>query len=80
MANTWYYKIIYEQNNSFKGKSTPIDFIAAEYKKFIHVASDFKLQLTCEKLPPVNFGVVSKNTHNYPKRIVSYLKMSVKQL
>lgn len=53
MASTWCYKIIYEPNNSFKGKKIPIDYVAAENKKLILGGSDFKLQLTCEKLPPV---------------------------
>jgi hypothetical protein len=42
MASTCCYKIIYEQNNPFKGKRTPIDYIAAEHKKLIFVASDFR--------------------------------------
>ena len=61
-------------------KKISIDYIAAEYKESIPMASDFKFQLPCEKSPPVKLGVVSKNTHNYPKKIGNYLKRIVEQL
>lgn len=40
-----------------------MDFNATEYRKCIHMGSDFTFQLTFKKLYPPNFGVVSKKTY-----------------
>lgn len=39
----------------FKIQVRPMDFNVTEYKKFIYMVSDFILQPTFRKLPPVEF-------------------------
>lgn len=47
----------------------PIDFNVTEYQKFTNMDSDSILQLTFKKLPLFEFGIVSKNNHNFLKRL-----------
>lgn len=62
------YKIIHDRE-LIQVPDRPADFNATEYQKFTYMDSDSTLQLTFKKLELLEFGVLSKNSHKFPKRL-----------
>lgn len=62
--NQYFTKSHMSKKNSFKRQDKPINFNVTKYK-FTDKASDSTLQLTCMKLPAVNFWCRTREEPGY---------------
>lgn len=54
----------------FNAQCRPMGVNVTDYEMFVITVSNLTLQLTFKKLPLSNFGVISKNFHNYVKKSI----------